>query len=94
MLAWYSLIHLAPAELDDALADLRLALADGGTLVTGCFTAERVAAFDHKVITAYRWPLDEFVERLARAGFVELERLERPADGEVRAHAAIAARAI
>lgn len=90
ILAWYSLIHLPPSDLDSALSDLRTAIADDGVLVTGCFTADLVGAFDHKVLTAYRWPVDEFVARLASAGFVEVERLERPADGATRAHAAVA----
>jgi hypothetical protein len=51
----------------------------------------RSGLFDHKVMTAYRWPVDEFSERLARAGFAEVERLRRPGDGTYRPHAAIAA---
>lgn len=94
ILAWYSLIHLPPSELDGTLAEIRRAITDDGVLVTGCFTADQVGAFDHKVLTAYRWPIDEFVRRLARAGFAELERIERPADGDIRPHAAIAARAV
>jgi trans-aconitate methyltransferase len=94
ILAWYSLIHLPPSEIDGSLADLRSVIDDGGTLVTGVFTGDQVAAFEHKVLTAYRWPIDEFVQRVTRAGFVEFDRLERPADGPVRPHAAIAARAV
>jgi SAM-dependent methyltransferase len=94
ILAWYSLIHLPPSELESALADLRRAIVAGGVLVTGCFTADQAGAFDHKVLTAYRWPVDEFVRRLSVAGFTELERIERPAEGSVRAHAAIAVRAV
>ncbi len=33
-----------------------------------------VTAFDHKVVTAYRWPVDVVAARFAAAGFVELER--------------------
>jgi hypothetical protein len=63
-------------------------------LVAGFFDSdEDVAPFDHAVITAYRWPADLFAERLARAGFTEVQRLrqqypERPD----RRYAAIAAR--
>jgi hypothetical protein len=53
-------------------------MAPAGTLVLGVFDGDEVAAFDHKVVTAYRWPVDEFVERLTRAGFTEVERLQRP----------------
>lgn len=93
ILAWYSLIHLSPAEMDGALDGLRRAIAGGGVLVTGIFTSDSVTAFDHKVLTAYSWPIDEFAQRLERAGFVELERVPRAAEGSVRAHAAIAATA-
>ena len=93
ILAWYSLIHLRPDELDGVLAEFRRAMAPAASLVVGIFVGDEVAAFDHKVVTAYRWPVDEFAERLARAGFTEVERLERPSDGTHRPHAAIAATA-
>ncbi|MEU4401028.1 class I SAM-dependent methyltransferase [Micromonospora orduensis] len=93
LLAWYSLIHLPPADLDGVLARLRRAVAPGGTLVVGFFDAAEVGAFDHKVVTAYRWPVDEFSARLARAGFTEVERLQRLGDGTHRSHAVIAATA-
>ena len=95
ILAWYSTIHLPPSELDDALAEFRRLIAHSGVLVAGFFdTDDDVAKFDHKVITAYRWPADVFSARLASAGFTEIERLrwqttERPD----RRYAAIAARA-
>ncbi len=55
------------------------------------FVGDEVATFDHKVVTAYRWPVDEFSERLAQAGFTEVERLSRPSEGPFRPHVAIAA---
>ncbi|MFG1890572.1 class I SAM-dependent methyltransferase [Micromonospora sp. NPDC049051] len=91
ILAWYSTIHLPPQDLDGVLAGFRRAMAPGGTLVLGIFDGAEVAAFDHKVVTAYRWPVDEFSARLARAGFAEVERLRRPGEGTLRPHAAIAA---
>ena len=91
MLTWYSLIHLPPQDLDGVLAELRRVMAPASTLVVGFFDGDEVAAFDHKVVTAYRWPIDEFSERLARAGFTEVERQHRPSDGTLRSHAAIAA---
>lgn len=91
VLAWYSLIHVPPPDLDGRLAELRRVLAPGGALVLGLFPADELGAFDHKVATAYRWPLDEIARRLARAGFTEVERLQRPADGDQRPQAAIAA---
>ena len=40
-LAWYSLIHLRPDEIDDVLAELRRAMATGATLVVGFFDGDR-----------------------------------------------------
>ena len=91
ILAWYSLIHLPPAALDGVLAELRRVMTPAGTLVVGFFEGDEVAAFDHKVVTAYRWPADEFSARLARAGFAEVERQHRPGTDTQRPHAAIAA---
>ena len=95
VLAWYSTIHLPPADLDQVLGALAGLLAESGVLVIGFFDSDDgVAAFDHAVVTAYRWPVDVFAERLAQAGFSEVDRLlqqlpERPD----RKYAAIAARA-
>ncbi|MFI7490923.1 class I SAM-dependent methyltransferase [Micromonospora echinaurantiaca] len=91
ILAWFSLIHLPPQDLDGALAEFRRVITPAGTLVVGFFDGDEVAAFDHKVVTAYRWPADELSERLARAGFLEVERQHRPSDGTHRPYAAIAA---
>lgn len=95
VLAWYSLVHMSPGDLDAALAELRRAMAAGGTLVAGFFDGDRVMTFDHKVVTAYSWPVDEFSERVRRAGFTVLERHRRPGIDEpgLRSHAAIVARA-
>jgi ubiquinone/menaquinone biosynthesis C-methylase UbiE len=95
MLAWFSTIHVQPRELDTLLAELRRILTSAGLLVVGFFDSDDgVTAFDHKVITAYRWPVDVFAQHLTKAGFIELQRLqhqlpERPD----RKYAAIAARA-
>ncbi len=73
------------------LAEFRRVTAPGGTLVVGFVYGDDVSAFDHKVVTAYRWPVDEFSARLARAGFTEVDRQHRPGDGTQRPQAAIAA---
>ncbi|MBW0102944.1 trans-aconitate 2-methyltransferase [Pseudonocardia sp. KRD291] len=94
-LAWYSTIHLPPAELDRTLTGFRRLLRPSGTLVVGFFDSDDdVADFDHAVTTAYRWPVDVFTQHLADAGFTELQRLRKqpPARPE-RKFAAIAARA-
>ncbi|MFQ1003811.1 class I SAM-dependent DNA methyltransferase [Modestobacter sp. SSW1-42] len=95
VLAWYSTIHLPPASLDDVLAGFRRLLAPGGTLVVGFFDSEDgVVPFDHRVRTAFRWPVEVFAQRLAEAGFTELERRQRQSpDRPDRRYAAIAARA-
>ena len=91
VLAWYSLIHVQPDDLDGVLAELRRAIVLGGTLVVGFFDGEEVAAFEHKVVTAWRWPVDEFAKRLRASGFSEIDRARRSAQDGQRAHAAIAA---
>ncbi|MFJ8578311.1 class I SAM-dependent methyltransferase [Micromonospora sp. NPDC093277] len=91
ILAWYSLIHLPPEDLGGVLAEFRRAVAPDGALVVGFFDGDEVSAFDHKVVTAYRWPVDELSERLTRAGFTTVEHVRRPSDGTHRPLAAIAA---
>jgi SAM-dependent methyltransferase len=95
ILAWYSTIHLPPAELDRVLAGFRRLLASSGMLVVGFFDSDDdVAGFDHKVITAYRWPVDVFTQHLADAGFTEVQRLQRQSpDRPDRRYATVAARA-
>lgn len=95
ILSWYSTIHLPPAELDRVLLGFRRLLTYSGVLVIGFFdSTDGVAAFDHKVITAYRWPVDVMVERLEAAGFVELQRCRHQvAERPDRRYAAVAARA-
>jgi trans-aconitate methyltransferase len=91
ILSWYSLIHLPPRDLGEVLAEFRRVMTPAGTLVIGFVDGDELAAFDHKVVTAYRWPVDEFSARLTRAGFTEVERRRRPGDDTHRPHAAIAA---
>lgn len=95
ILAWYSTIHLAPTELDRVLAEFRRLLTSTGMLVVGLFDSDDdVARFDHKVITAYRWPVDVFTQHLAKAGFTEVQRLQRQSlDRPDRKYASVAARA-
>lgn len=93
ILAWYSLIHVPPDELDGVLTELRRVVVSAGALVAGFFDGDAVAPFDHKVTTAYFWPVDEFAARLQRAGFTEVERSRRPGPTERgdRSHGVIAA---
>jgi hypothetical protein len=64
-------------------------------LVLGFFDSEdELGAFDHAVVTAYRWPASELVKRLAEAGFDEVERMQRQVvERPDRTYGAIAARA-
>jgi SAM-dependent methyltransferase len=96
VLAWYSLIHLPPRELDEALQELRRVLGGGGSVVLGTFDGDHIDTFDHAVAPARTWPVDELATRLRRAGFVELERLQRPGVPEPgrRPHCALAAFAV
>jgi SAM-dependent methyltransferase len=93
ILSWYSTIHLSPQELDGVLAEFRRMLAPSGRLVIGFFDSDdEVAEFDHKVLAAYRWPVDELSARLTKAGFTELQRLKQQfPDRPDRKYAAIAA---
>jgi SAM-dependent methyltransferase len=93
VLAWFSLIHLDPGQVDGVLATIRRVMAPGGAFVLGFFDGAEVEPFDHKVVTAYRWPVDEMARRLVLAGFVEVERLHRAQEGERRPYSAIVARA-
>jgi hypothetical protein len=79
--------------VDDVLATIRRVMAPGGALVVGFFDGAELEPFEHTVVVAHRWPVDEMARRLAVAGFVEVERLHRAQEGERRPHAAIAARA-
>lgn len=78
ILAWYSLIHLLPADIDGVLVELRRAMEPGGALVAGFFHGDELVGFEHGVVTAFYWPLDDLSDRLQRAGFTEIERHLRP----------------
>lgn len=77
------------------LAEFRRLLAPPGKLVIGFFDSDdEVAAFDHRVCAAYRWPADEFSARLTKSGFTELERSrQQSSERPDRKYAAIAAAA-
>ncbi|WP_138735540.1 class I SAM-dependent DNA methyltransferase [Modestobacter excelsi] len=94
VLAWFSLIHLAPGELDGVLAEVRRVLAPGGALVVGFFDGPVCEPFAHRVVEAHRWPAEELARRLGEAGLAEVERVHRPQDGDRRRYAVLAARAV
>ncbi|MFE7463041.1 class I SAM-dependent DNA methyltransferase [Streptomyces sp. NPDC057499] len=85
IVSWYSVIHTPPGELPPYFAEFRRMLAPGGHLLLAFFESEGgpVAAFDHKVTTAYRWPLDGLADMAREAGFTEVGRMLRePCEGE------------
>ncbi len=69
ILAWYSLIHMGPDDLPDALATVRSVLEDGGTMLMSFFSGPHLEPFEHPVATAYRWPLPDMTRVLGQAGF-------------------------
>ncbi|MFI8992875.1 class I SAM-dependent methyltransferase [Streptomyces sp. NPDC053542] len=79
IVSWYSVIHAPPKDVPSYFAEFRRVLAPGGHLLLGFFESEGepVTAFDHKVATAYRWPIDDLAELAGDAGFVEIGRMLR-----------------
>jgi SAM-dependent methyltransferase len=93
VLAWFSTIHLTPSELGPALAGFREVLKPRGRLVVGFFDSDHgVAEFQHKVTTAWRYPVEAMADRLQQAGFTEVERFQWSLpDRPARRYAAVAA---
>ncbi|RVW07660.1 class I SAM-dependent methyltransferase [Prescottella agglutinans] len=79
IVSWYSVIHTPPRDLPAYFAEFRRVLAPGGHLLLAFFESEGepVARFDHRVTTAYRWPIDGLARLAAEAGFVEVGRMLR-----------------
>lgn len=84
--SWFSIIHAPPAEVPGFFAEFARTLAPGGHLLLGFFDAEDgpVAPFDHRVTTAYTWPIDELAELAAGNGFTEVGRMLRAARPDER----------
>jgi SAM-dependent methyltransferase len=91
ILAWYSLIHLGPKDLQSALAEFGRCIAPGGTILIGFFDGTDSQAFPHVVATAYFWSAGAMAARLVRAGFEVLEVHTR-SDPGLRPHAVMIAR--
>jgi SAM-dependent methyltransferase len=85
ILSWYSLIHTPPAEVPGYFAEFARMSASGGHVLLGCFESGGgpLTPFDHKVTTAYSWPLDELAGFAAAVGLLEVGRVYRePGAGE------------
>lgn len=81
VLAWYSLIHMPPADIDRALVEFARVIRPGGGLLLGFFTASKPGRFDHAIAPAYFWPVEQLGARVEAAGFAVREtetRQERP----------------
>jgi SAM-dependent methyltransferase len=86
ILAWYSIIHTAPAALPEILGEFARLLAPGGSLVLGFFDGEPGVAFAHTVTTAYYWSAEALSELLVLLGFVVERAATRHDPGARRTH--------
>jgi SAM-dependent methyltransferase len=79
IVSWYSIIHATPQELPVYCAEFRRVLAPGGHLLVAFFESGGgpVAAFDHKVAPAFRWPIDDLAALAREAEFAEVGRMSR-----------------
>ncbi|NJC24005.1 SAM-dependent methyltransferase [Arthrobacter pigmenti] len=91
ILAWYSIIHMTPAEVAAALREFARCVWPGGGLLLGFFEGLQLESFPHAVVPAYYWPIEELSRRLSAAGFETVETHSRVGPGH-RPHGAIAAR--
>lgn len=93
VLAWYSLIHHDPSTIRRPLDEVARVLRPGGRLLVGFFVGDAPEAFDHAVVTAWRWPAEMLARELEAAGFGVIETHTRTAaSGTPRSHGAIVAR--
>ena len=90
VLAWYSLVHLPPAELPPVLTELARVLSPEGHLLVGFFEGESAEPLDHAITTAYYWSVEQMSSLLHDAGFEVIE-VEKRQDPGIRPHAAICA---
>ncbi len=85
VVSWSADIHVPPQDVPTYFAEFRRVLAPDGTLLLAFFESEGdpTTAFDHKVVTAHRWPIDDLAGLAGEAGFTEVGRMLRePCEGE------------
>ncbi|MCE7008144.1 class I SAM-dependent methyltransferase [Kibdelosporangium philippinense] len=92
ILAWYSLIHTPPQEIPGILAEFARCVEPGGGLFLGFFEGPELAPFDHKVVTAYFWPIDVLSRTVEEAGFSVTAREARTDPGTRRQGTIVAIR--
>ncbi len=95
ILAWYSLIHTAPGDVPEILAEFARVLARGGSILIGFFDGEPREPFPHAVAPAYFWSADALTAVLVDAGFevVSIEgRGREPGEISARPHGSLEAR--
>lgn len=87
VLSRWSVIHTPPQDLPALLAEIARVLAPGGHLVIDFPATDgphhETQAYDHTVVTAYRWSPDRLAELLRDHGLAESARLviePRPTD--------------
>jgi SAM-dependent methyltransferase len=69
VLSWFSVIHTDPEEVPGILAAFAGTLHPGGGLLLGFFSDDRLRPFDHRVVTAWAWPVDRMAATVEAAGF-------------------------
>ncbi|MEJ7634117.1 class I SAM-dependent methyltransferase [Aeromicrobium sp.] len=92
VLAWFSIIHAAPAEVPETLGELARVLTPGGSLLLGFFDGDDCEPFDHAVTTAYYWSAAALGELLAHEGFVVEQTVVRQDPGVRRQGRVLATR--
>lgn len=90
ILAWYSLIHLTPSELEEELSTINSTLIEGGSLLLGYFRGSSLETFNHAVVEAWYWPDDFITGLLEKTGFI-ISHMDSRKDLDAKPHGAIIA---
>jgi SAM-dependent methyltransferase len=77
VLAWFSLIHTDPSEVPAVLRRFARMLRPDGGLLLGAFTGPALAAFEHRVVRAWAWPVADLVAAIEGAGLRVVDQRER-----------------